>query len=397
MTHSASLPLPYLGGLTAEEFLRDYWQKKPLLVRNAFPELSGLLGRDDLFELAQVEGIEARIILEKDGKNPWELRKGPFTPKHYRQLPKTHWTLLVQAVDHYLPELAAFWSRFDFLPAWRTDDIMISSAPAGGSVGPHYDQYDVFLVQGQGQRRWQLGGMCDSRSPRLSGTPLRILKELSPISFDETVNPGDMLYVPPGLAHYGVAENDCLTYSFGFRAPVLSHVLERMVDGALESAGTERLYADPELTPQAHAGWLNPVHVQSMKAQVLELLKDHVRLSEVLAPFLSEPKYPDYESVGEPVTPEELLQALDAGALLCRDPASRMLYLGDAGHADRLFINGEEQEDLPDGRFVALLVDQRELDKERLQPWLADPDNQNWLCEQIEEGYWLLMGDEDDE
>lgn len=395
MTHTSPIPLPHLGGLTADEFLRDYWQKKPLLVRNAFPDLPELVGRDDLFELAQEDGIEARIVLEKDGKKPWELRKGPFTPKQYKQLPKTHWTLLVQAVDHYLPELAAYWEAFSFVPGWRTDDIMISSAPVGGSVGPHYDQYDVFLVQGQGQRRWQLGEKCDSQSPCLADTPLRILKDM-PVTFDEVVNPGDLLYVPPGLAHFGVAENDCLTFSFGFRAPILSHVLEQLVDAALESAGTDKLYADPGLTPQAHPGWLNPVHLQSLKAQVLDLLRDHSRLDAVLAPFLSEPKYSDYEPVGDDLAPEDLLLELQAGAILCRDPASRIIYLGEEGHADQLFINGEAVDNLPDSRFVAKLADHRQLGWEDLQDGLADADNLEWLCQQIAQGFWLIMGEEDD-
>lgn len=391
-----SLPLAHLGGLTADEFLRDYWQKRPLLVRNAFPDIPVLVGRDDLIELSQEDGIEARLVLEKGGKSPWELRKGPFSPRQFKQLPKTHWTLLVQAVDHYLPELAAYWDAFRFIPGWRTDDIMISYAPEGGSVGPHYDQYDVFLVQGEGRRRWRLGQHCDSRSPRLEGTPLRILSEME-TTFDEVVNPGDLLYIPPGLAHYGVAQGECLTFSFGFRAPSLSHVLEQLVDAALESAGADRLYADTSLTPQAHSGWLNPQHLQSLKSQVMDLLRDHARVGPVLAPFLSEPKYPDYEPVGESVSPEELMEALDQGAVLCRDPASRMLYLGEAGHADHLYINGELQENIPDSRFVALLVDNRQLDGAILGEWLRDAANLAWLCDRIEDGNWLILGEDNDE
>jgi len=170
-----NIPLAHLGGLTADEFLRDYWQKKPLLVRNAFPNLAALVGKEDLMELAQEDSIEARIVLEQDGNKKWALRKGPFTVKQYKQLPKTHWTLLVQAVDHYFPELAVYWQNFSFIPSWRTDDIMISYAPQGGSVGKHFDQYDVFLVQGGGQRRWQLGEFCDKDSPLVPNTPLRIL------------------------------------------------------------------------------------------------------------------------------------------------------------------------------------------------------------------------------
>ena len=388
-------PLSWLGGLSASEFLRDYWQKKPLLVRNAFPDLPALVERDDLIELSQEDGIESRIVLEKDGKTPWELLKGPFKAKQLKTLPKTHWTLLVQAVDHYLPELAAYWSNFDFIPAWRTDDIMISYAPAGGSVGPHYDQYDVFLVQGHGQRRWQLGDQCNADSPCLTGTPLRILAAM-PASFDETVNPGDLLYVPPGLAHHGVAQDECLTFSFGFRAPALSHVLEQLVDQALEAAGTSRLYADPDLSAQTNSGWLNPAHLDALRQQVLSLLDSPAGLDTLLAPWLSEAKYSDYEPVGEDLESDELLNALQAGALLCRDPASRMIYTGQAGVAERLAINGEWQEELPDGHFIALLVDNRQLDLTALQVYLGQPDNLDWLKEQIASGYWLLLGKDDD-
>ena len=145
---ATNIPLAYLGGLTADEFLRNYWQKKPLLVRNAFADMAYLVEKEDLLSLAQEDSAESRIILEKDGKKPWEVRKGAFTSKQYKQLPKTHWTLLVQAVDHYLPELAAFWQNFSFIPSWRRDDVMISYATPQGSVGKHFDQYDVFLVQG---------------------------------------------------------------------------------------------------------------------------------------------------------------------------------------------------------------------------------------------------------
>jgi 50S ribosomal protein L16 3-hydroxylase len=224
---ATNIPLPYLGGLTAEEFLRDYWQKKPLLVRNAFPDIAYLVGKEDLLDLAQEASAESRIILEKDGKKPWELRKGPFNSKQYKQMPKSHWTLLVQAVDHYLPELADYWQQFSFIPSWRRDDVMISYATPNGSVGKHFDQYDVFLVQGTGQRRWQLGEFCDADAQFLPNTKLRILEDM-PVTFDEVVNAGDLLYVPPKLAHYGVAQNDCLTFSFGFRAPSLSHVLEQV-------------------------------------------------------------------------------------------------------------------------------------------------------------------------
>ncbi len=392
---ATNIPLSYLGGLTAEEFLRDYWQKKPLLVRNAFPDMAYLVEKEDLLELAQEASAESRIILEKDGKKPWELRKGPFTTKQYKQLPKSHWTLLVQAVDHYLPELAVFWQAFSFIPSWRRDDVMISYAAPQGSVGKHFDQYDVFLVQGSGQRRWQLGEFCDQDAQFVADTKLRILQDM-PITFDEVVNAGDLLYVPPKLAHYGVAQNECLTFSFGFRAPALSHVLEQIVDTALEQTGAESLYQDIDLQAQTHGSWLNPHHLQQLQQQMLTLLNQPELLAKALAPFLSEAKYEDYEPMGEAVTPDELQKALSEGATICRDPASRFVYVGTQGQAQTLYINGDEI-DLPsevDGQFVALLADNCQLTAEQLAAYLNQPTNSEWLCEQLASGYFLLLSDE---
>jgi 50S ribosomal protein L16 3-hydroxylase len=385
----ATTPLAHLGGLTATEFLRDYWQKKPLLVRNAFPELAYRLSPEDLMELAQEDGVEARLVLE-NGKTPWELRKGPFTAKTFGQLPKTHWTLLVQAVDHYLPELADYLDHFTFIPDWRIDDIMVSYAVAGGSVGPHYDQYDVFLIQGIGQRRWQLGQHCDENTPRVDGTPLRIIAEMKP-DFDEVLNPGDLLYVPPGLAHHGVAQNECSTYSVGFRAPALAHLLERVVDAALEKSGSGRLFADAGRAPATAAGALTEADLDALQAQLLALLDDRDTLRHAVAPFLSEAKYDDYEPQGDEAGPADIRDALAAGALLRRDPASRCLYTVAGARATALYINGEETAFPPrlEG-FVRLLADHRRLDAGMLAPWQDDDEALGWLAEQLAVGYWFL-------
>lgn len=385
----ANTPLPYLGGLSATEFLRDYWQKKPLLVRNAFPELAYRLSPEDLMELAQEDSAESRLILEK-GKTPWELRKGPFTPKQFKALPKTHWTLLVQAVDHYLPELSDYLDHFSFIPNWRIDDIMISFAPEGGSVGPHYDQYDVFLVQGIGNRRWQLGQRCDESTPRVEGTPLRIIQNME-ANFDEVLGPGDLLYVPPGLSHYGVAQNDCTTYSFGFRAPVLAHLLERVVDVALENAGTKQLFADTAREATQNPGELTDKDLHALRTQLMGLLDDKDALRAAVAPFLSEAKYEDYEPQGEEFSTDEIREAFASGAFLRRDPASRCLYTLQDGKPEALFINGQEVE-FPESitDFIRLLADHRQLDSAALAKWLGHDEAMHWLAEQLELGYWFL-------
>ncbi|MDP2227223.1 MAG: cupin domain-containing protein [Moraxellaceae bacterium] len=397
----ANSPLPHLGGLTPTEFLRDYWQKKPLLVRNAFPELAYRLSPEDLMELAQEESVEARLILEK-GKTPWELRSGPFTAKQFKQLPKTHWTLLVQAVDHYLPELADYLDHFNFIPNWRIDDIMMSFAPEGGSVGPHYDQYDVFLVQGIGRRRWQLGQHCDDTTPRVQGTALRIIENID-THFDEELHPGDLLYVPPGLAHYGVAQNDCTTYSFGFRAPALTELLERVADTVLEQEGRV-LASDAGRSPCAQPGLLTIDDIEQLRAQMLTLLNDRAQFAQALAPLLSEPKYSDYEPQGDELSPDEILAALANGALLRRDPASRCLYTNTDtstdtspntnGEPDTLYINGMT-EDFPPrlAALVRLLADHRHLTAEQLAGWQDDAEAISWLQAQIALGHWFLDAD----
>ena len=213
-----SQPLDVLGGITAEQFLAEYWQKKPLLVRNALPEIANILEPNDVMELALEEHVTARLIKQKDkDPNQWSVKSSPLIKGDFQKMPKL-WTLLVQAVDHYSFDLAELWKKFPFIPQWRRDDIMVSYAPKGGSVGKHFDFYDVFLVQGYGHRRWQLGQMCDANTEFVSGQPLKLLPEMQ-VDFDEVLAPGDLLYVPPGLSHYGVAEDDCLTFSFGFRMP----------------------------------------------------------------------------------------------------------------------------------------------------------------------------------
>src|SRR5574344_548762 len=224
-----SQPLDVLGGITAEQFLREYWQKKPLLVRNALPEIANLLEPSDVMELALEEDVTARLIKQKDrDPNQWTVKSSPLIKADFQKMPKL-WTLLVQAVDHYSFDLAELWKKFPFIPQWRRDDIMVSYAPKGGSVGQHFDFYDVFLLQGYGHRRWQLGQMCDAETEFVAGQPLKLLPEMQ-VNFDEVLAPGDLLYVPPGLAHYGVAEDDCLTFSFGFRMPNISEMMDRVSD-----------------------------------------------------------------------------------------------------------------------------------------------------------------------
>jgi 50S ribosomal protein L16 3-hydroxylase len=289
---------PILGTLTADEFLSEYWQKKPLLIRNAIPGFVSPLTPDELAGLALEEEVESRIILEQGATAPWELQTGPFDEHVFSQLPETHWSLLVQAVDLWIPEVKALLSRFNFLPPWRLDDIMVSYAPLGGSVGPHFDYYDVFLLQGLGQRRWQVGGRCDQKSPRLAGTLLRILSDFQAV--DEWVlNPGDMLYLPPQYAHWGIAENDCLTYSIGFRSPSLADMVGDLAT-ELMTQDHPAYFRDPKLTAKMANESIPPEFIQQLKSMLNDLLNDDNLLQDWFARYMTAPKYSEYiEETGE--------------------------------------------------------------------------------------------------
>jgi 50S ribosomal protein L16 3-hydroxylase len=205
-----------------EIFLARHWQRKPLLIRAALDNFSPPLDRHELAGLALEEGVESRIIEHRDGL--WQLHHGPFSEQDFqRDFP---WTLLVQAVDHHIPEVSALRRLVDFLPQWRMDDVMASYAVDGGSVGPHYDNYDVFLLQGEGERLWKLGQFCDAASTLLPHDELRILDTFE-CEQEYLLGPGDMLYVPPGIAHWGIAQGECTTFSIGFRAPRINDMVSR--------------------------------------------------------------------------------------------------------------------------------------------------------------------------
>ena len=357
-----SQPLDILGGITAEQFLAEYWQKKPLLVRNALPEIASLLEPNDVMELALEENISARLIKQKDkDPNQWAVKSSPLIKGDFQKMPKL-WTLLVQAVDHYSFDLAEMWKKFSFIPQWRRDDIMVSYAQKGGSVGKHFDFYDVFLVQGYGHRRWQLGQMCDADTDYVVGQPLKLLPEIE-VNFDEILAPGDLLYVPPGLAHYGVAEDDCLTYSFGFRMPNVTEMMDRISDKFSDNQLLKNPLTDVLRNQQNAIGQITQHELDYLKEKLLAQLQNSTVLDDAIMSLMSEPKYPDNVPEAEEVGTGDLEEALEQGYLLMLEPASRLLYTHEDGEL-LFWANGEgvgisEQfapvlKQLADGEVVAL-------------------------------------------
>lgn len=328
------------GGLDPAVFLRDYWQKKPLVIRQAFPGLTSPVSADELAGLACEEAVESRIVIENDQGRPWQLENGPFAPERFESLPPTNWTLLVQGLDHWVPELAPLLDAFRFVPNWRLDDIMASYAPEGGSVGPHYDQYDVFLLQAEGRREWQFGGPCDETSPRVEGTPLRILADWQA---EETVTleAGDMLYLPPGVGHHGVARGDCITLSIGFRAPTHDDILTGFSDFLCNQPGAERLLRDPELQPQDNPGLISDASVEGVNQIVEQALQQKDALAFWLGQYTTAPKNSNIV-----VPPDDLQdagalqQAIADGAILRWNEGSRFAFRPFGGQV-ALFVDGE--------------------------------------------------------
>ncbi|SDG28412.1 50S ribosomal protein L16 3-hydroxylase [Onishia taeanensis] len=345
----ADTPLPMLGGLSAADFLGQYWQRKPLLIRGAFPDIESPLSPDELAGLACEEGIEARLVEEhgrdaKGNPKPWQVSHGPFGEATFARLPESDWTLLVQAVDHYVPAVADLLEAFSFLPRWRLDDIMISYAPPGGSVGPHVDQYDVFLLQASGQRRWQLGGAVDEDAPIIDGIDLRILEhfEVEPDQ-DWVLEPGDMLYLPPGHAHHGVSQSDdCMTLSVGFRALSADESVTSFADYMGETLPASLRYSDAGMTPPTDPGELNDEALERMRRLILDTLDDPAQLAQWFGRAMTQPKYVDQLVPQEEPTPvEELSAELEAGGYLERTLGSRFAWRVLDDNQATLFVDGD--------------------------------------------------------
>ncbi|MGB3620506.1 cupin domain-containing protein [Ketobacter sp. MCCC 1A13808] len=369
-------PLPILGGMSAEEFLQDYWQKKPLLIRNACPEAGSLMEAEELAGLSLDDTIESRIILERSPID-WELKLGPFDNKLYKNLPPTHWTLLVQAVDHHVPAVSNLLEAFPFIPSWRIDDIMASFATKDGSVGPHFDYYDVFLIQADGQRRWQLGQRCDDQTPLLPNLGIRVLKDFQAIE-EWIVNPGDVLYLPPGIAHYGVALNNCMTYSVGFRAPSEHEILSDFVHHSSLHQNQDKRYSDPDLLLQENPGWISPQAVDRVQEILQNMVSDRSQIEIWMAGYLSQTKYePQPEPPEEDYSGNDVLDLLAENYSLHREESSRLVYIADnQNHPEIFFINGEQLEILPITEpLVLFLCQHRYYDPAQLSIYCRSPDS----------------------
>ena len=345
-------PLTLLGGLTPAQFMRRHWHKKPLLVRQAIPNFQPPVLRPEMFALAAQESVESRLVQQIKGG--WKLRHGPFARRSLPAMSQREWTLLVQGVDLHNDAVHQLMQQFRFVPEARLDDLMISYATDGGGVGPHFDSYDVFLLQAHGRRRWRIGRQKELTLKE--GVPLKVLAEFEPEE-EFVLEPGDMLYLPPRYAHDGIAEGECMTYSIGFRAPARAELAQELLVRLSEDAAEDeqvQMYRDAKQEAVAEPGAI-PAELQAFAKEALErALSQPLALERALGEYLTEPK------------PNVWFEASDGGAMLEAvrlDRRTRMMY--DAQH---IFINGESyRAGGKDATLMRRLANQRYLSSKDIQ------------------------------
>ena len=329
-------------GMSAKAFLRDYWQKKPLLIRNAFPGFESPIQPEDLAGLACEEMALSRIVSHDRQRDAWTLRSGPFAEEEFPGMPDHDWTLLVQDVDKWDADVRGVLRHFDFLPRWRIDDVMVSFAATGGSVGAHVDQYDVFLLQAQGQRRWQIDAGSNPPLAFRDDVELKLLREFTP-THDWVLQPGDMLYLPPGVPHHGVAVDPCLTFSIGMRAPSSAELVGDYLDNLIADADESMRYHDPDLVPPKDPNEIDAAAmVRAVEALNALRLNDPDKLGDWFGRFITTYRAGgEVVAGGDPRSRIEIEWDLEHSAVLQRHPFSRLAWR-KSGRAAMLFCSGLE-------------------------------------------------------
>ena len=377
-----------LGRLSAGEFLQRYWQKSACLLRRAFPGIHLPITPEELAGLACETGVESRLIIKTGGQPGWIVRHGPFSAAEFNKLPEKNWTLLVQDTDKHVPELADFLAHFDFIPRWRVDDLMISYAADGGSVGPHVDAYDVFLLQVLGQRRWRISR---KHQPPLikPGLQLNLVRNFKP-QHDWLLGPGDMLYLPPGIAHHGTAIGECMTFSIGMRAPTDAEMLADLNTRLLGRLEKNARYADPDLlSAESDPGRINAKTLAAIGKRMRNAMHmEPDELDEWFGCFITEPKsWLRPEPARRALTPAALAAKLKQRKKIARNLSVILLWSTAGTRHIRLFANGQCRL-LPAGlvELVHLLAGRRIYTAGMLAPWLRKSHAAKLLAELHNDG-----------
>ncbi len=379
-------------GLSQQQFLDEYWQKKPLLIRQAFTDFKSPISPDELAGLACDEVFESRLVQQYGKDSEWQLSTGPFSNADFESLPESHWTLLVQDLDKHLPELASLLEPFRFIPDWRRDDLMASFAPYGGSVGPHTDGYDVFLLQALGSRQWQISDEPVHHAELVENIDLQILKQFEAAS-EWRLEAGDILYLPPHFAHHGIALDDCMTFSIGFRAPKQVEILDALVNTLLEKDQAKGHYSDGDLQLPKYEYEINSLSISRLKQLLHNAIDDaEPLLANAFGKLVTETKSSLYEvasdTYSEQISGNELDERFSQGHCLQKNAYLRFAW---SHHLQNkiLYVAGEAYELAEcDIKLIRLLAESDQISQRQWQKIKADQTITQLLCQFIADGIW---------
>ncbi|HAU1150636.1 TPA: cupin domain-containing protein [Legionella pneumophila] len=375
--------------MTVQTFLKDYWQKKPLIIRQALPDFTNPLTPDELAGLALEEEIESRLVYETPHSPQWNLKRGPFKESDLIGLPKTHWTLLVQGVDRIVPDVYELLEHFNFIPQWRVDDVMISYATLHGSVGPHYDNYDVFLYQAKGRRLWSLTSKKCHANNFIKGLELRIMKEFE-VEEQFILEEGDMLYLPPHIGHYGISQSEeCMTYSFGYRSYQGQELWDSLGDYLSEHGLFKSLYQDPDWSTLKNTSEISPNAWDNARQLLRQILENDNIIKPWFGCFATSLDQSAEQHLALPLEEDELLsldefiKELVNHQGIVRDASCRFAYImSDRESRCHFYVNGKEWDSYGvSTNLLSLIANNRFLSVKDLKPYLNNKNNQLFLYE----------------
>lgn len=383
------IPESLFGEITVEEFLRDYWQKRPLLVRSAWPRFLSPLKSEDLINLAQRDDVDSRLILTAGGEYEWEARFGPFEEDDFNRLGEVDWTLLVQEVDRLVPEVSELLKVVPFLPNWRIDDIMVSYATDGGGVGAHIDHYDVFLIQGFGKRKWEIEGAPAESEELVPDLDVRILSEFEPTD-TWILEPGDLLYLPPRIAHRGTAVGECLTYSIGCRAPSKKDLVSAFVEHLFVAGIDETPFSGSRVSGEGEPGRISRELKEFAREAVSESMLETEGFDRWLGRYLSRSSRgslpPARKSV---ITSAELQEHGEKGGRVQASSVSMIMYDELLDGSLILFAGGEEY--AVDAKYATILAGLTGREGLAVEQLPQDDSFIHTIVELINRGFFLII------
>lgn len=376
-----------INNFDISDFLKNYWQKKPLLIRAAFPNYQTPISPDELAGLACEEFIESRIISENKSGIKWSLENGPFPESRFSNLPETNWTLLIQGLNKVFPEFDDLLHQFNFIPSWRVDDLMASYAAPGGSVGPHTDNYDVFLLQASGRRKWMISEKTVTADNIEKDIPVKIIKNFKPES-EWILEAGDMLYLPENVAHYGIGMEDCITFSIGFRSPSHADLLTGYVDEHIADLTDDLRFQDPELTIEQDAGEISSAAIEKVQDILLSQFKDKSKVIDWFGRYITDYLNDHENLVEKSLSCDDFYFKFKQAGCLRRPASVRANYFVNQDGNINLYLNGVKYDsNAYSNELVKLFCNKHLNTYDELETTIQDKNNLRFLCELYNSGY----------